>query len=199
MESKPAIVLFDFDGTITTRDTLWEVLKFTRGKNKFYIGLCILSPVLLLFKVGIIPAKQAKEMVLTFFLKGMRLYEFNNLCERFIEDRLPKLLRKSAIDVLAKHIAHGHCVVVVSASLENWVLPWCSVMGIQCIATKMEEREGIITGRINGENCNGKVKDELVRQRYDLSRFAEILAYGNSKKDFAMLALADRCYYRIFR
>jgi len=44
METNPgkSIAFFDFDGTITSKDTLAEILKFAKGKRAYYTGLVIL-------------------------------------------------------------------------------------------------------------------------------------------------------------
>jgi phosphatidylglycerophosphatase C len=68
--SHSSIAFFDFDGTITTKDTLAELLKFQKGKFKYYVGLVFLSPALILYKLGLISNHRAKEILLEFFFKG---------------------------------------------------------------------------------------------------------------------------------
>jgi hypothetical protein len=62
------LLFFDFDGTITTKDTLLEFIKFSKGKLNFLSGFLIYSPFLVAYKLGIISNQSAKEKVLaTFF------------------------------------------------------------------------------------------------------------------------------------
>jgi phosphatidylglycerophosphatase C len=41
---KRRIAFFDFDGTITTKDTLLEIIKFQKGTLRFYTGFLLCSP-----------------------------------------------------------------------------------------------------------------------------------------------------------
>ncbi|MNP80097.1 hypothetical protein D3C76_1780940 [compost metagenome] len=53
-----------------------------------------------------------------------------------------------------------------------------------------------MTGRYDGEQCAGEEKARRVRERYDLSGFQVIYAYGDTHEDLDLLELADRRYYR---
>ena len=64
MSNKPALALFDFDGTITTRDTLFEFIMYSKGKARFFSGFMLLAPVLTLFKAGVISNSKAKQIVM---------------------------------------------------------------------------------------------------------------------------------------
>ena len=80
---KKGIAFFDFDGTITTKDTLLEFIKFSKGSFLFYLGFLINSPYLVAMKLGLISNQVAKEKVLRFFFKNKDINEFNELCNKF--------------------------------------------------------------------------------------------------------------------
>ena len=65
------IAFFDFDGTITTKDSLLEIIKFQKGIPAFYTGLFFQLPWLIAFKIKIIPNDAAKQKMLTYFFGGM--------------------------------------------------------------------------------------------------------------------------------
>jgi len=65
---KRRIAFFDFDGTITTKDTLLELIKYQKGRLLFYIGFLINAPYLVAYKLKIIRNSTAKQKVLHFFL-----------------------------------------------------------------------------------------------------------------------------------
>ena len=90
-------------------------------------------------------------------------------------------------------------MAVVSASAENWVKPWCDKYGLICLATKLEVKDGIITGKLNGRNCYGDEKVCRIKERLDLSDYHEIIAYGDSSGDKEMLELAHHPFYKPFR
>jgi phosphatidylglycerophosphatase C len=194
-----AIAFFDFDGTITSKDSLAEVLKFIKGNFSYYAGILILSPVIVLYKIRILPKHKAKEILLTYFLKNFNVDKFNALCFEFAEKRLPKILNKSALLEIRKHLQQNIPVVVISASAENWILPWCSKYNIECIGTKLQVKNGKLTGKIEGHNCSGKQKVNCIKQKYELSSYQKIYAYGDSPDDLPMLALATEKNYKPFR
>ena len=86
---------------------------------------------------------------------------------------------------------HGHAVLLASASLDSYLLP-LGVDGVIC--TRLERgADGKLTGRLDGANCRGAEKARRVRewlQEHDLTG-AELWAYGDSKGDDELLALAD--------
>ncbi|TDX01919.1 HAD family hydrolase [Dinghuibacter silviterrae] len=197
--SHSAIAFFDFDGTITTKDTLAELLKFKVGRVKYYIGLVFLSPVLVLYKLGLLSNHNAKEIMLGYFLKGEPAAEFNALCREFAETRLPALFRKGALSEIRRHLQNNTQVVIVTASPENWVQPWCQQFNLECIATKLKVRNGRMTGKIAGQNCAGEEKVKLILKRYNLSYYTKIYAYGDTPGDLPMLSLATDSYYKPFK
>jgi phosphatidylglycerophosphatase C len=198
-ETSTEIAFFDFDGTVTSKDTLAEILKFIKGKFSYYVGLLILSPIIVAYKLKILSNHRAKEILLTYFLKGYDIDKFNQLCEEFAEKKLPSLLKRNALHEIRKHLQQNTPVVIISASAENWVLPWCSKYNIECIATKLEVADGKLTGHIDGLNCSGKEKVRHITSRYNLADFKKIHAYGDSPEDLHMLKLATEKNYKPFR
>ena len=79
------IAVFDFDGTVTTKDTLLEFIKFVRGPVSFYAGFLRYAPQLLAYKSGIYPNWKVKQQIFSHFFKGMRLEDFNRLSEEFFQ------------------------------------------------------------------------------------------------------------------
>lgn len=199
-EKKNKIALFDFDGTLTRRDTLPEILSFIHGKFYFIWGLLFLSPILLLYKINLLSAHTAKERLYAFFLKGISEKAFREKCDLFVSEKLPSLLRPDALKRLLQFKEKGFEVVVISASSEDLLASWCEPKGLKYIATKLEVIDGKLTGNIDGENCNGPEKARRIKQSFDLSQYEEIHAFGDSKGDFAMLKLAGPYgHYRHFK
>ena len=62
------LALFDFDGTITTKDSFVEFIKFKHGFLGFAVGFLLMSPVILLYKTKLIPNWKAKQWVNEVFL-----------------------------------------------------------------------------------------------------------------------------------
>ena len=196
---KKKIAFFDFDGTITTKDTLLEFLKFAKGTFRFYLGFLLSTPYLVAMKLGLFPNQKAKEKVLTFFFKGMTVTQFKRYCVDFSKQELPALIRPKAITEIKELQAKGFEVVLVSASPENWICHWAEEMKLQLLASKLEVVDGKVTGKLIGKNCYGEEKVSRICEFYTLSEYDDIFAYGDTKGDHAMLQLASKKNYKPFR
>jgi len=199
LEKTESLALFDFDGTITNKDSLLEIAKFSRGQLAYLLGMLRLSPGLLAMRLGLIGNQPAKESFLTLFFGGSPLVEFNDTCRAFVSTRIPSLIRPGAIERILWHQNLGHRVCIVTASPVNWVEPWCSSLGLECIGTVLEIVDGRISGRIDGINCHGEEKVHRIRRQIDLNSFKDIYAYGDSSGDKPMLSLAHHPAYKPFR
>ena len=196
---KKTLVLFDFDGTITTKDTLIELLRFYRGTPRIFWGLLLLSPMLLKYFFKVIPNWRAKEYFLQHFLGGEELSAFNVRCKDFSTHVLPTIIRKKALKAIEKYKAEGATIIVISASAENWVQPWCEGQGLVCLATQLEVKDNKITGNLCGKNCYGEEKVNRLKSHLRLSDYQEIIAYGDSSGDREMFAIAHQKFYKPFR
>lgn len=190
------IALFDFDGTITKKDTLFDFVIFAVGYKTFIIKLISLAPLLILYTLKIIPNWYAKEKLLAAYFKGWELKNFDTIAHKYAQERIPQIMKKEAIKAIEKHKANGDLIVVVTASCQNWVKPWCDEYKIDCIATRLEIKNGKLTGRFDGKNCYGKEKVNRINEKYNLGNYKKIYAYGDSKGDREMLELADEKYYK---
>ena len=193
------ISLFDFDGTITTDDSLIKFIRFVVGDVKAAWGMLLLSPMLITYKLKLIPNYKAKQWMLSYFFKGMDEKQFLKDAEEYSLNHIDKMLRPKAMEKIAWHIEQHHKVVVVSASMECWLKPWCNKNGLDVIATKIEIKDGMVTGNFLCQNCYGIEKANRVKEAYDLSDYDYIYAYGDTRGDKELLALADESFYKPFR
>jgi HAD superfamily hydrolase (TIGR01490 family) len=193
------IAFFDFDGTITTKDTLLEFIKFYKGKRKFYLGFLLYSPLLVAFKLKIIPNYVAKQKVIQHFFKGESVDTFLQYCNAFSEKVLPGLIRPKALHEIKKLKAADARIVIVSASAENWIAKWANSQGLQLIGTRLATNGETITGAFDGNNCYGNEKVCRIKAEIDLSVYDEVYCYGDSAGDKAMLQLANHPFYKPFR
>jgi phosphatidylglycerophosphatase C len=190
------LVLLDFDGTLTTKDTLLVFIRFYHGNLKFLIGFAVLSPVLIAMKLKLIRNDDAKQVVLRWFFGGTPLASFNSSCAEFAKTFIPGMIKPSAEVLLTNETARGSRLIVVSASPENWVRPWCDSHNIECLATQLEVVDQKISGKIQGANCYGAEKVSRILKTVRPDQFDKILAYGDSRGDKEMLELAHEPHYR---
>ncbi len=192
------LALFDFDGTITTKDTLFDFIRYAVGAKRFYIGLLKNLPMLVAFKLKLIPNDEAKMRLLSHYFTGYEAQKFRDLGQSYALTQIDPIVRKEAKDRLQYHKRQGDRIVVVSASLACWLEPWCQKEGIELLSTQMEISQNRLTGRFATPNCHGQEKVNRIRAHLVLNDYTEIYSYGDSSGDTEMLAVATQGYYRKF-
>lgn len=193
------IAFFDFDGTISHKDSMIEFIKKYIGVYSFYKALIVLSPVLLAFKLRMISNHKAKEKLITYLFKGWSFLNFKRIAENYSNNEIYNIVRPSAIERINLHQKKGHKVVIVSASVENWLEGWCENNNIELIATKLQVLDGKITGKYLTKNCYGQEKVNRIKKLFNIDDYSEIHVYGDSRGDKEMLNIATKKYYRPFR
>ena len=195
------IYAFDFDGTLTTKDTLLEFIRFAKGSGQMFRGFLLFSPLLILMKLHLFPNWKVKQKIFSYFFKGMKIDDFNALCTRFAE-RNKHLLRPAGIEKVRQAIAEEHTtVLIISASIDNWVRPFFDENDkkIQVLGTQIETKEGRLTGQFTSKNCYGEEKVNRLTALYPHREAYYLIAFGDSRGDKELLAFADKAYYKPFR
>jgi HAD superfamily hydrolase (TIGR01490 family) len=190
------LALFDFDGTITSNNTWTPSLKFAVRPSRLVVGRVLLFPFMAGHRLGLAPAGRARQIANYVAFSGLRSSALRQRGTEYATDVLPRTLRPSALDRIDWHKSQGDEVVVVSGSLEAYLGPWCEARNLPYICTTLEERAGRLTGRCVDGDCSGAEKVRRIRNRFDLSRYTLVYAYGDTPDDREMLELAHRKYYR---
>ena len=213
---KEKIYCFDFDGTLTKKDTLIEFIKYTWGIPRFIMGFLLYSPLLVLMKFHLFPNWKAKQLIFKHFFGGMTIEEFDECCTYFASQNL-YLLRFDGIRLIQEAKDNQARGFVGSASIGNCVSPFFAfqmLANVEVIGTQIEVINGKVTGRFKTNNCYGeekvrRIKEALAsisqRERKESSylpfdrRRYEIEAFGDSRGDKEMLAFVDHAHYKPFR
>ena len=200
---KKKIYCFDFDGTLTTSDTLLEFIKYAKGRGRFLMVFLMYSPLLVLMKLHLYPNWKAKQQIFAHLFAGIRIEKFDALCRGFAEES-QHLLRPKGITLMHEALVAGAQVFIVSASIDNWVRPFFDIRnlkGVQVLGTQIEVEDGKLTGRFKSNNCYGKEKVHRIAEvlkSFERSEY-EIEAFGDSRGDKEMLAFADKGHFKPFR
>ena len=205
------IHVFDFDGTLTTRDTLLLFIRFVKGGWALWLDMLLYAPLLVLMKLRLLDNGRVKERVFSHFFRGTRESTFDYWCELFA-DICSDIIRPEGMAAIRKALADGDDVFVVSASIDRWVRPFfmqtdrssgeliagSEIASIVC--TEIEIVDGRLTGRFSTPNCYGKEKVHRLRQAVpDLHDYDEIIVYGDSRGDAALFEIATERHYKPFR
>lgn len=194
------IAFFDFDGTISRRDSLFLFLQFLVGKRKFYRAMLLHTPMLIAYFLGILDNHRAKEKLSEYFFRGYEEQDFFQKSKNFLPI-LKSILKDSALQKLQWHKDRDDLIVMVSASFEAYLKPLCEDFQIECIGTILEVYEGRLSGKLSSPNCYGAQKVQRILDKYILTDYNKIYVYGDSLGDKEMLELATsgcrfyQCFY----
>ena len=188
---KAKLFAFDFDGTLTTRDTLIEFIRYACGTVRFLLGFLLYSPLLVLMKLRLYSNGKAKQKVFAHFFKGMTIEAFDTLCQDFASTHR-HLLRPEVVSQLEQALSEGAEVLIVSASIDNWVQPFFPK--VKVLGTQIEVIDGRLTGRFLTPNCYGQEKVRRILTLHPDRSAYHLTAFGDSRGDREMLAFADEAH-----
>ena len=191
------LYLFDFDGTLTYKDTMFLFLKYYDSKKYFWSYFKHI-PVFILVKLKLMDAELAKKSFIASVLKGEREIKINRKVLAFFEEYYPKIIRESALDFLKNIDKNNTTFYLVSASLDIWVRPFAKKMGMTLIATEAQFVEGRFTGNFQTKNNNGEEKVKRIKQVIGDQKFDKIIAFGDTSGDKPMLSFAHEGHFQFF-
>lgn len=190
------VAAFDFDGTITYRDSLLPFLFFCKGSYTTAWRLSTLAPYLAMDVLRGADRQVMKERVLTRFFGGESVDLLRQWGKRFASESLPSHCRPEAMERLRWHQGQGHRCILVSASIDLYLEPWARAVGFHDIITSrvLIDAQGFFAGHLAGKNCRGQEKVVRLEELLGPNKNYELYAYGDSKGDRELLAYADHPY-----
>ncbi|MCS3868708.1 HAD superfamily hydrolase (TIGR01490 family) [Chryseobacterium ginsenosidimutans] len=188
---------FDFDGTLTYKDTMFMYLKFY-DPIKFQIQFLKHVPLFVLLKLKLAETEKVKKSFIGSILKGQTQEKIEKKSKQFFEEHYPKIIRENALDFIQNIDRDNTQSLLVTASLDIWAKPFADAFKMQLVSTKAEFQNGVFTGNFIGKNCNGKEK--LVRIEAEISnhKYDKIIAFGDTSGDKPMLKWANEGHYQFF-
>lgn len=198
---RQVVAAFDFDGTITTHDSLISFVIFIYGPIKTTVIFASMLPFFIKMLFGFTTRLQIKEEILSRFFKGLAMDDLCAQGDLYAKTCLNKIVRPKAFKGIEWHQKQGHKCLLISASIDVYLRPWAKKMGFDAvISSELEiDQYHLITGRLKGKNCRGKEKvRRLLEMEGDKQGFY-LYAYGDSQGDKELLALADSAHYRPWR
>ena len=198
MATTKVVAYFDFDGTLSTKDTFMPFIIFCLGWLRFMQKSPRLLIILSLYLLRIIDNQEAKQRTLTLSLRGWQRDKIEQKAKAFAYTHLNKYLKCPIYAKLEWHREHGHQVVLVSANLAVYLRYFAELHKLDAvIATEVELIDEHLSGKLATQNCYGlqkvvRIKDYLVTNQCG---FEYSYGYGNSRGDHEMLAFVDEAYY----
>ena len=190
------LALFDFDGTITTREMFRPFIEFAVSARRRRVGGAGLAPLVAGYKLGWVSPNLMRGSAVHVGFRGVPEAEAFARGADFAREVLPGVLRDEALERIAWHKAQGDRVAVVSGGLDVYLSHWCRTHELELLCSRLESRDGRLTGRYRGEQCVNAEKARRVRAAYELADYPVVYAYGDTPEDRELLGVAHRRYFQ---
>lgn len=192
------VAVFDVDGTLTVRDCVVPFTRRVAGLPRMIAGVAKnLGKCIAAFAARDRDAVKAIFVDIAF--SGKAVTEVEEFGVVFADEIFHHWMRQDVAMRLRWHQSQDHVVVLVSASLEPYLLPLGDLLEVDAVlCTRLEQIEGRYSGKIDGSNCRGAEKVARILQWCEESGIAPSsieFAYGDSAGDTEMLALAQQPYF----
>ena len=189
------VAAFDFDGTLTARDSLAPFLARVAGRRRLGLALLAGAPAIALVLAGRADRGVTKAALLARLLAGLPADELAAQGDAYAAHLVPRL-HPTLLQRIDWHRGQGHELVLVSASLSAYLEPLGTRLGFATVlATELEVGgDGRLTGHLMGLNVRGEEK--LRRLEAWLGGDPRVLwAYGDSAGDRELLVAADNPHW----
>lgn len=152
-QRRHVLSVFDFDGTLTRHYSFVPFLKFAFGTREFNRRILRLALPSVRFLARRFNRDELKAQLISTFLTGVDVKWFQERCEKFCGLFWVQLMRPSSLKSVAVEVEAGAVVTLCSASPALILQPFADRLGIKVIGTELEVEDGLLTGRMTGNNC----------------------------------------------
>lgn len=194
----PVLVAFDFDGTLTVKDSFTAFLAWRAGPVRYGLGMIRLVPAAVRYLFnrdrGAIKAAAVRE-----YLRGVPRARLEEDARVFAERFAPKLFRPDALATWRRWRSKGARPVIVTASPDLIVAPFARGLGADTLIGSeltFDDQDRVV-GTLLGPNCRGPEKVRRLREVFGEDVHL-VAAYGDTEGDREMLEMADEKGYRVF-
>ncbi|MFT4075651.1 MAG: HAD-IB family hydrolase [Asticcacaulis sp.] len=197
-ETAKKIVAFDFDGTLTSKDSFLAFLQAAKGNLQIASALTF-QPQMLLDYARTRDRGALKARLLHGLLGDISQADLEILIKAFVTRTGKSLFRPDALKTWAEHDQPDRLRVIVTASPELLVAPFGRLIGAdRIIGTRLKFSEaGTLLPELTGLNCRGEEKMCRLHEAFGDGLDLEA-AYGDTAGDTEMLAAARHGHYRVF-
>jgi len=186
-ETSGQVVVFDFDGTLVSRDSFLD----------FMVSYCVRRPLRLLFVVALLPLAlplalrslaPAASLLLWAITVGTSTRSFASAVSRYAKETLPSYANDAIFLELTRHLERGNRVVIATGSLPLLVrgLLRARQLGpIPIVGTRLRRRG---CGLTTETHCTGSTKVRELHRKLGIREWWTV--YTNSFADRSLLRSA---------
>jgi HAD superfamily hydrolase (TIGR01490 family) len=186
------IAIFDLDGTITHRDTLFPLVlrRLATPRPWRLLRLLKVLPATIRFLFDHDRAA-LKQTLLRTTLRGTPRAELQAAAQVFVTDTIARRCFTDALAAIRRHRDAGHYLVLMSASVDFYVPEFGRQLGFdQVISTGVAWNGELLDGTLTTPNRRGEEKATRLRALVAEQNDGETFAYGNSASDLPHLRIA---------
>lgn len=187
------LALFDFDGTLCTKDSFTGFIFYALSKRHIVKQGIKILPWIQAYYLNAYPAHAMRSKLFRAMFSNANALELQQMAREYATN-LMNQLNQPLLKQLRQHQALGDDVVLVSASVDVYLKHVCTLLNIDLICTQTEQVNEVYTGLYTTPDCSSEQKRQRILEKYHLDDYAVIYAYGNSREDDEMLAMANHTF-----
>lgn len=188
-----SVAVFDVDKTLTVRDCVVPFVTKVAGRTRVLSAIVRRFPVVMKLVI-----RRDRDGLKLLFVRelfaGVSVDRGESIGVQFAAMVAEKWIRPDVAARLRWHQTQGHVVVLVSASLSPYLIPFGDLVEADVVlCATLEEIDGVYSGNLVGPNCRGEEKVRRIQQWCTESGVgidAIDYAYGDSHGDAPMIAMA---------
>ena len=193
------LAIFDIDYTITRKETLMELFKYTIKNDKKNLKFLPRAAYCgFMYIIKFYDEKKVKETFLKFIDK-IEEKDLALLVKNFYNDRLQNILYKDALNMMKDLKSKGYDIYLISASPEFYVSEFYAIKEVDKIfGTKFKFENGAFLRQMGGENCKGEEKVKRLKSYLNENNievdFKESYMFSDSLSDKPLLDMVGKPY-----
>lgn len=192
-EKNKNLALFDFDGTLCSKDSFTGFIFYALSKRHIVKQGIKLIPWIQAYYLNIYPPSAMRSKLFKAMFSNMSACEILDIALEY-SHHLRKYLSPELYQQLLVHQNNNDDVVIVSASIDIYLSDIAQLLNVDLICTEAEIKNNRLSGFFATPDCSSEQKKIRILEKYNLDQYDAIYAYGNSKEDLDMLSLADYSY-----
>jgi HAD superfamily phosphoserine phosphatase-like hydrolase len=191
-----AQALYDFDGTITTKDTTILLLVALLKLRPWRFSGLIWFLFRMIVASDSVSKQGHKNKAIGYLIKDLSDMRLSGALKDF-RNKVKFLYRPSVVASIDQAIQDGCTVVIVTASPSFAISDCVSDLPVVVLGTEFEKEENIYTGLLKSENCYGKEKVNRINEWAASNQVVLSVqsAWSDHFSDFDMLSLSARRYW----
>ena len=180
MENQSTLAIFDFDGTLTTKDSFWELSKLCSTSIITTIVLYILG---IGYKLGFLSDGPIKSYLFKNIWKKKSLNEKQRIADE-LNLKIESFENASVLSKLKSHLSQNHKVVIISGAANFYMSPYVKNWDdrIEVFGSDVDFDSGNISFNLQGPD-----KGDYAKRLKEEFHPTKIFVYGDSHHDLPML------------